>query len=790
VLVSSERALPASVRAVDLRVVDWILAVLLTAGALVDAASEPRRVLNALAIVSLVVLTGSVAWRRVNAVLATLIAITGLIAFQRASVYAGDGAFELAAIALDFYLLGRRTRGRRSVLVAAVVFACWLAAAAVISYSPAGGTVSEVLGVWALAGGLPFAAGRTLATRSMLTRELEATAARLQDEQKVRAARAAAEERNRIARELHDVIAHNVTVMVIQTTAARRVARGDLEAARMALDVVQSSGRGALVELRLIVGTLRREHDELAVPAAAGLAQLDALVNRARAAGLSVQVHVEGRRQPLLPGLDLVAYRVLQEALTNAIKHSGSETAQVSVSFGAGELELGVTDSGHGPAAGRSGGEPGHGLIGMGERVALFGGELRAEPRAGGGFEVRARIPFDGIISSSPVATSPPSGDQVTARTGGGLRWPWLDPALAGVLLVTLEIAMLASSHRHGPLVLNMVAVAAMALAAIWRRRSPLVFLIVVGTLATVTNIYLTSLSHSPLSGPAIYLIPAYTVAAWEDRRKAVIGLGIFVGGAVGDLIVHHGTAGDFAGAAFTITAAWAAGRAIRARRVVTSELERTSARLAVEREDRARLAVAGERTRIARELHAVVAHSVAAMVVQSEAARSLLDYDPARADTVMGAIEGTGRQTLAEMRRILGVLRHADDIGERHPQPGVDQIYTLIQRARDRGQPVELSVHGEPGTLPAGVDLGIYRILEEGLQSARQQAVGVILRFGAEDLELCLTARCQGPCGWPTAAMRERVALCGGKLHPGTHDEDSWQFVARLPHGRQGALA
>lgn len=790
-LVSSERALPGWVRTVDLRVLDWVLAVLLTAGAFADAASEPRRVLNALAIVPLVLLTGSVAWRRVNPVLATLIAITGLIAFQRASVYAGDGAFELAAIALDFYLLGRRTRGRRSVLVSAVVFACWLGAAAVISYSPAGGTVSEVLGVWVLAGGLPFAAGRTLATRSMLTRELEATTARLQDEQEVRAARAAAEERNRIARELHDVIAHNVTVMVIQTTAARRVACGDLQAARMALDVVQSSGRGALVELRLIVGALRREHDQLAVPAAAGLAQLDALVNRARAAGLSVQVHVEGRRQPLLPGLDLVAYRVLQEALTNAIKHSGSASAQVSVSFGVSELQLGVTDSGHGPAAGRNGGEPGHGLIGMGERVALFGGELRAGPRAGGGFEVRARIPFDGIISSSPVATSPPGGDRVTARAGGAVRWPWLDPALAGVLLVILEIAVLTSSHRHGPLVLNMAAVAAMALAAIWRRRSPLVFLIVVGTLATVMNRYFTSLSHLPLTGPAIYLIPPYTAAAWEDRRKAVIGLGIFVGGAAaGELIAGHGTAGDFVGAALTITAAWAAGRAIRARRVVTSELQHTSARLAAEREDRARLAVAGERTRIARELHAMVAHSVAAMVVQSEAARSLLDHDPARADTVMGAIEGIGRQTLAEMRRILGVLRHVGHIGERHPQPGVDQIYTLIQRARDRGQPVELSVHGEPGTLPAGVDLGIYRILEEGLQSAGRQAVGVILRFGTEDLELCLTAHCREPSGWPTAAMRERVALCGGTLHPGTRDEDGWRFVACLPGGRQGALA
>lgn len=113
-------------------------------------------------------------------------------------------------------------------------------------------------------------------------------------------------------------------------------------------------------------------------------------------------------------------------------------------------------------------------------------------------------------------------------------------------------------------------------------------------------------------------------------------------------------------------------------------------------------------------------------------------------------------------MRRILGVLRHADDRGEREPQPGVDQIYALIQRARERGQPVELSVDGEPWTLPAGVDIGLYRILEDALQSARQpaSAVGVALRFGEEDLALRLTARCQGPNGWPTDAMRERVAV------------------------------
>jgi signal transduction histidine kinase len=360
-------------------------------------------------------------------------------------------------------------------------------------------------------------------------------------------------------------------------------------------------------------------------------------------------------------------------------------------------------------------------------------------------------------------------------------------------LLVVLEIGVLAGSQRRGPLAVNMLAVAATALAALWRRRSPLLFLAVAGALALVINGYLTSLDHAPLLAAYVALVPAYTVAAWEDRRKALLGLVFLLcGAAVSELIAHHQSVGNFAGAAFTICAAWAAGQAIRARRLLTTELRRMSARLAAEREHREQLAVAGERSRIARELHAVVAQSVAAMVVQAEAARSTLNRDPTRADTAMGAIEDTGRQTLAEMRRILGVLRHSDDRGELEPQPGVAQIYSLIQRARERGQPVELSVDGDPGTLPAGVDLGLYRILEDALQSARlhpASAVDVVLQFGEEDLELHLTAHCQEPNGWPTDAMRERVALCDGELHAGAHHEDGWQFVARMPRGLQGAL-
>ena len=778
----------------DLRVIDGCLAVLLTVGAVLDASSEVHHDLNALALASLVVMTGSVAVRHRNPVLTTLLAVTAFGAFQLTSRYSGDGAFEAAAIALNFYALGRSGCGRAGILVSAGVFAYWLLGALTVSYSVAGGSAAEVFASWIVLGGLPFAVGRTLTARSAMTRELQVGAARLESEQQARARAAAAQERSQMARELHDVIAHNVSVMVIQTSAVQRVASSDLDAARDALRAVERAGREALVELRRTVGVLHRSADELDGAAAPGISQLDALVSRAGAAGLTVDLQIEGQRTTLSAGLDLVVYRVVQEALTNAIKYAGPARAVVNVTFGSSELELRVSDSGQGLATESQGDGSGHGLVGMSERVRLYGGQLRAGPRPDGGFEVRARIPLYGG-TPMPLARVPHRGDQDPVAVPGleGFRWPWLDPLLAAVLLVALEVSVLVSSDRRGPVIVNMIVVAAMALAAIWRRSSPLAFLIVVGVLVIGLEGWLTSLNNLPLAGIYITLVPTYTVAAWEQRREAVLGLVIFIcGTALSNAIVPHATLGDFIGGAVTVTAAWGAGRAIRARHVVTSELKRRSGRLVAEREDRVLLAVSGERSRIAREMHAAVAQTVAAMVVQAEATRRLLGREPAQVETALGAIEQAGRQTLVEMRRILGVLRYADDASELAPQPGVDQIYTLIERARDAGQPVELSVDGDPGTLPAGVDLGIYRILEEALKSVRPQqgaAVGVALRFGEQNLELHVTARCDGPSGWPTDAMRERLTLCGGELATDPHHENGWEFVARMPRGLQGAL-
>jgi signal transduction histidine kinase len=187
--------------------------------------------------------------------------------------------------------------------------------------------------------------------------------------------------------------------MVIQTGAARRVAGSDRDAARKALTAVESSGREALAEMRRMVGVLRKGDAELADAARPDLSQLSALAARARAAGLPVEVRVEGQPRALPAGLELVAYRVVQEALTNSIKHAGDARARVVVQYGSTMLELEISDDGRGPVTAEHEDGCGHGLVGMRERLRLYHGELHSGRRRGGGFAVRARIPLEGSVT-------------------------------------------------------------------------------------------------------------------------------------------------------------------------------------------------------------------------------------------------------------------------------------------------------------------------------------------------------------------------------------------------------
>jgi signal transduction histidine kinase len=199
-------------------------------------------------------------------------------------------------------------------------------------------------------------------------------------------------ERARIARELHDVVAHAMAVMVVQAGAARTIVDSDPDGAKAAIAEVEATGRTGLAEMRRLIGVLTADDGEAERAPQPGLEQLDELVRTVRAAGIPVEVLRSGDERALPPAIDVNAYRVIQEALTNTLKHAGDAHASVTLMFTDGALEIEVADDGVGP---RVVDPPGHGLVGMRERVAVFGGTLVAGPRPGGGFVVRALFPVE-----------------------------------------------------------------------------------------------------------------------------------------------------------------------------------------------------------------------------------------------------------------------------------------------------------------------------------------------------------------------------------------------------------
>jgi signal transduction histidine kinase len=238
--------------------------------------------------------------------------------------------------------------------------------------------------------------GDNLQTRRKYVAELEDRAVRLEREREERARQAVVDERARIARELHDVVAHHVSVMVVQAGGARRMLALDPERTEQALETIEGTGREALSEMRRLLGVLRDrdEATDLLAPQP-GVGGLEALVDNMRDAGLDVELRIDGDIPPMRPGVELSIYRIVQEALTNALKHAGPAHAEVWVRYDDDEVLVGVSDDGRGAAVSRQNGA-GHGIVGMRERVSLFDGELYTGPKAGGGFEVRARIPLQG----------------------------------------------------------------------------------------------------------------------------------------------------------------------------------------------------------------------------------------------------------------------------------------------------------------------------------------------------------------------------------------------------------
>jgi signal transduction histidine kinase len=318
------------------------------------------------------------------------------------------------------------------------------------------------------------------------------------------------------------------------------------------------------------------------------------------------------------------------------------------------------------------------------------------------------------------------------------------------------------------------------------RRRFPFSVLCVVAA-AMATQALVTTPAQG-MSGVIAFVVAVYSVAAHTERRSALAGLAIIL--PVSVALLSEDPA-DYGFLAFMIGAPWLTGRALRTARLHARELERLTAQLTSEREERARLAVAAERARIARELHDVVAHSVSTMVVQAEAGEALLEGNPERAREAFHAIQHTGREALAEMRRLLGLLRRGDPELALVPQPSMVHLETLLTRVRDAGVTVDLKVEGRPWVLPPGLDLSAYRIVQEALTNTLKHSGGarawVTVRYQAQALELEIVDDGQSADERPDggqgiAGMRERVMLFGGELDVGRRSVGGYSVRASLP--------
>lgn len=331
--------------------------------------------------------------------------------------------------------------------------------------------------------------------------------------------------------------------------------------------------------------------------------------------------------------------------------------------------------------------------------------------------------------------------------------------------------------------ILPVLAVLAAGLPLVWRRRAPLATLVVVGS-GTIAQVLLRTIAP-----PIGLLIATYSVGAYAPRRHARLAVGMVVTTALLALAVIDAL--PLWNAVVLTAAAGVVGDREQHRRRYLDALEERAARLERERETAERLAVASERARIARELHDVVAHSVSLMVVQAGAARHNLAGNPQRAAEALREVETTGRSSLTELRRLLGVLRQPEEDPALEPQPSLDDLSDLIDGFRAAGLPVRLEVAGEPRPLAQGVDLSLYRIVQEALTNALKHAAAttvlVALHYGNDEVSVTVDDDGVGAVpavtgGHGLVGMRERAALLGGSLEYGPRQGGGFAVAVTLP--------
>ena len=381
---------------------DTLIAALLTAASLIGmlvhlhvdlpegGTDATDRSLDALGVMLALLQTVPLIWRRVAPVLVLAVCSTAMFAFFYLGHFPSFASF---GFVLALYSVAAHRDRRISIPAmlasAAIVFAILIVSGESIEIDTIFAEGLIVGAVWFIGDGLRI-------KRSQVS-TLEERATRLEHQQEEAAQKAVAEERRVIARELHDMVAHNVSVIVAQSVAAQRVFESRPDEGRAALRSIEGAGREALVEMRRLLGLLRTDDDRPDVrDPQQGLDDLGTLLAQVREAGLPVDLEIEGAPRPLPAGLDLSAFRIVQEALTNVLKHAGSARALVTVRYADTSLGLSVTDDGRGyDIKDREPWRARYGHLGMRERVGLFRGELRVGPRRGGGYEVFASLPLN-----------------------------------------------------------------------------------------------------------------------------------------------------------------------------------------------------------------------------------------------------------------------------------------------------------------------------------------------------------------------------------------------------------
>jgi signal transduction histidine kinase len=375
------------------------------------------------------------------------------------------------------------------------------------------------------------------------------------------------------------------------------------------------------------------------------------------------------------------------------------------------------------------------------------------------------------------------------------LRWPPRLDLLIAAGLIVLSLCEVWLNRLLVPKPAAAVCEVAAAAAVAWRRLMPLTAISVAGV-ACVAE----AAAGVPMRQPAVPLVCAviltYSLVSYVPLRRALIGTGLLVVWITAQIIAAHQTAGTFQFAALFIGGAWAMGRLVRIRAAQAAAAQHQADRLAAEKDAETRRAAAEERGRIARELHDIVAHSVSVMVVQAGAAEQILPGDQAGAAAAMRAVQQAGREAIAELSRLLGVLRDGGQEVGVAPLPTLAELPALIDQSRGAGLPVDMTVLGEPRPLPAGVELAVYRIIQEALTNTRKHAgagSAASVELTYDQAAVTAEIRDNGPghaarhgngagTGNGLAGLQARASAYGGSLEAGPAADGGFRVLARIP--------